>query len=101
MLESISGQAFAEWVAYASLEPFGQDWLQTGTVTAAVVNAAIDPKKHEPFEPTDFIPGYEKPAPEPEDVAAKVEAYFMALAKAPSPGPSPKSPKGTLSKNTI
>lgn len=84
MLASISGQQLAEWMAYAALEPFGQGWLQTGTITAAIVNSNLDPKKHTPFEPTDFIPGYCEPEPEPDPdaVEKKIEAYFMALAQA-------------------
>lgn len=87
MLESISGQALAEWMAYAGLEPFGQEWLQTGTVAATIVNMNRDPKKSDPVEATDFIPGFRKPDPEPVDVEAKLDAYFTALAKA---GPLPE-----------
>lgn len=70
-------------MAYCAIEPFGQEWLQSGTVAAAVVNMQRDQKKSTAVEATDFIPGYRKPMPGREVVAGKVEAYFMALAAAP------------------
>lgn len=80
MLRSIPGTLLAEWMAFFELEPWGQEWLQTGTIASMIVNMQRDPKKSEPVAPTDFIPGYRPPKPEPWEVAAKVESYFMALA---------------------
>jgi hypothetical protein len=84
MLRSIPGSLLTEWMAFAELEPFGQEWLQSGTIAAMVANTHIDLKKHDWIEPEDIIPGYRKPEPEPEPekVAAKMDRYFSALAAA-------------------
>jgi len=102
LLQSISGKQLTEWMAFFELEPFGQEWMQTGMITAMIANVNRDAKKRsEPFQPTDFIPGYRKPPEDPEAVARKIEAYFMTLANhddpqtptptpTPSPSPNPK-----------
>ena len=89
MLRGISGRLLTEWMAFFEMEPFGQEWLQAGTVAATVVNMNRDPKKSAAAKPTDFIPGYKEPEPGPDEVAAKVEAYFGALANTPIPPPFP------------
>jgi len=44
-----------EWMAYYQLEPFGESWFQTGTIAAAVANAAMF-REGDPFKPSDFMP---------------------------------------------
>lgn len=49
---------FTEWIAYYSIEPFGEEWAQAGMISSTIANAARDPKKKkEPFMPDDFMPG--------------------------------------------
>lgn len=41
MLDSISPEQFDEWMAYYLLEPWGDEWLQAGTIAAEVRNAGL------------------------------------------------------------
>jgi hypothetical protein len=48
---------FAEWMAYYTIEPFGDDWLRTASIISMIANANRDAKvKTEPFKPEDFMP---------------------------------------------
>jgi hypothetical protein len=77
MLERMSWQEFLEWQEYYGLEPFGEERadLRSGIVASVLANVNRDPKKRsKPFEPTDFMPYYEKPKPSPEQLAHKIRA---------------------------
>lgn len=41
MLDSLTPEQFDEWMAYYLLEPWGDEWLQAGTVAAEVRNAGL------------------------------------------------------------
>jgi hypothetical protein len=82
MLKSIPAHLLMEWMSFGEIEPFGREWLQTGTIAAMIANVHIDHNKHDWLKAEDFIPGYQKIDPEPEDAAAKVDNYFTALAAA-------------------
>lgn len=50
----------AEWMAYASLEPFGEERadLRSAIVCATVANASVSAAdRRRPFLPEDFLPG--------------------------------------------
>lgn len=86
MLASISGEQFSEWMAYAWLEPFGEERsdLRMGILAALIANVNRDPDKTPVFTPLDFMPKFDALPEEPpsrEEVAAKVEAIFSALAR--------------------
>lgn len=54
----ISSAEFAEWVAFAQLEPFGssREDARAGVVAALIANANRDTEKRStPFEPADFF----------------------------------------------
>ena len=54
MMEEIDSDLFGKWIAYCQIEgTFGQSWLQTGQVCAAVVNCLTTGKK---YSPEDFMP---------------------------------------------
>jgi hypothetical protein len=58
MLDRMSARELDEWMAYAAIEPFGDEWRQTGMVAAVVANGNRDARKQpQPFAPEDFIPG--------------------------------------------
>lgn len=58
---------FAEWMAYSTLEPWGEerDDLRMGIVASTIANANRG-KNTKAYSPQDFMPKFE---PEPEDVA--------------------------------
>jgi len=59
MMRQMSSRLLTEWMAYEKVEPFGQDWLQTGMVAAVIANTARDPEKQpEPYTPQTFMPDY-------------------------------------------
>ena len=41
MLDEVSPEQFDEWQAYWQIEPFGDEWLQTGTVASSAHNAGV------------------------------------------------------------
>lgn len=50
----------AEWMAYAKLEPFGEERsdLRSGIVASTIANALTD--ESESFDPQDFMPDFEE-----------------------------------------
>jgi len=61
LLARISSRELAEWMAYAQLEPFGEERadLRAGIVAATVANTARDPRKRaRPFAARDFMPRF-------------------------------------------
>lgn len=82
----MSGQQLVEWMAYAELEPFGEERadLRMATLAALIANIYRDPKqKSTPFEIEDFMPKFEKKEPiSKEDAIAAIDAMMMALVQA-------------------
>lgn len=71
-------------MAYAGLEPFGEERadLRAGIVASTVANAARDPKvQRDPFTPQEFMPKFEKEPTEqtPEQMLAIVEMLNAAF----------------------
>jgi hypothetical protein len=60
MLAEMTSTQFAEWMAYAQLEPWGEERadLRAGIVASTVANS-MRGKKGKPFKPADFIPDFE------------------------------------------
>ena len=73
MMNEMSGEQFMAWVAYAELEPFGEERadLRSGIVASVIANVNRDPKKGKAYSPSDFIPkfGAEKKVAPTTDVA--------------------------------
>jgi hypothetical protein len=102
MLASMPGRVLGEWMAYASLEPFGEGRadLRMGILAALTANVNRDPDKCEPFKAEDLMPDFaadktphlraadktphlraaEVPS-DREQVARQADAYFTALAE--------------------
>lgn len=79
MLARMSSHELTEWMAYAHLEPFGDERgdLRAGIVASTIANVNRDPKRTpEPFRPEDFMPFTEERTPDPADVAARAAALF-------------------------
>jgi hypothetical protein len=51
----MTARQFAEWVAYYGIEPFGEDWKQTGEIASLLYNAhrSSDARAS---TPADFMP---------------------------------------------
>lgn len=72
-------------MAYAGLEPFGEERadLRAGIVASVVANTARDPKvQRDPFTPQEFMPKFESKEPTeqtPEQMLAIVEMLNAAF----------------------
>ena len=83
--DNISSRELIEWMAFAQLEPFGDERadLRMGIETAALVRLWADPKKAKNITPATFMPFYEKPPTQPqtpEQLAAKFTALTSRFA---------------------
>ena len=86
--EEISSAEFGEWIAYYSIEPFGDrmDDLRAGILASVTANANRG-KDVPAFAPLDFIPWAKEPEsespkqPAPEAVAATVFGVNLAELK--------------------
>lgn len=99
----VDSAEFAEWMAYAEVEPFGpeREDQRAGIVAALIANVNRDSKKRpEPYDVEDFLPRWEtRVAPPPtEDVQLKDKLLaWAATMNADNQGDRPKSylrPKG-------
>ena len=83
MLTRMSSRELSEWMAYATLEPFGEERadLRAGIVASTVANVHRG-KGDKPIPPTDFLPKFWEEEPDdeppealpPEEIAAKLDA---------------------------
>ncbi len=85
----MDSKELTEWMAYARIEPFGQEmenW-RAAEICCVLANLYRDPKKHpEPYKIADFMPVFESRLesedPDPEQLLDKVkaiQAMFVAL----------------------
>lgn len=72
--DAMSSAEFGEWIAYYSIEPFGErmDDLRAGVVSATIANVNRG-KDTQPYKPLDFVPWAQEP-----EVKAKPSAEAMA-----------------------
>lgn len=84
---SMSSAEFGEWIAYYSIEPFGDrmEDLRAGVVASVVAN--VNRGKDTPaFAPLDFVPWAQEPAkpagPPPPEAMAAVFGVNLSEAKA-------------------
>lgn len=86
--EEISSAEFGEWIAFYSIEPFGDriEDLRAGITTSVIANANRS-KDTKPFKPLDFIPWAEpevtvKSGPPPAEAIAALFGVNLTEAKA-------------------
>ena len=61
LLDRISSAELTEWMAYFKLEPFGTEVDMLGhAITSATIANTNRAKGHKAFEPSDFMPDFEK-----------------------------------------
>lgn len=61
MLESITSVQLSEWMAYAAIEPFGEERadLRNAMLMSLIANVNRDEKKRsDPFTPAEFMPKF-------------------------------------------
>lgn len=79
----MSSAEFSEWMAYAQIEPFGEERadLRMAILATIIANANRDPKlRPEPFEVSDFMPNFEKPEMmSKEDALMAIDAAMTLL----------------------
>ena len=83
-VEEFSSRDVAEWMAYASIEPFGEERadLRAGIIASVIANVNRDPKKRAtPFTPQDFMPFVERESA-PDDMSRKLRATFAQFERA-------------------
>lgn len=64
MLGELSARQFDEWIAFYSIEPWGEERadLRAGIVASTVANVNRNAKQRsKPYSPKDFMPVYDKP----------------------------------------
>ena len=81
--ERMSSRELSEWMAYSTLEPFGEERadLRSGIVAATIANVHRDPAKSGPIAPSVFMPQFaddtdetdELPEPSVDELRAKFE----------------------------
>ena len=75
----ISAAEFAEWQAFAALEPFGEEvasW-RSGVIASVLANVNRDPKKRpQPYQPSDFMLGLRDEAAGP-DLQERIASVFI------------------------
>ncbi len=73
MLREVDSREITEWMAFYMLEPFGQEWMQAGTIAAEVYRSFTGKKR----KPQDYLPV--KP-PEQEQDGNLMATIFRAFA---------------------
>lgn len=94
----VDSREFAEWMAYADVEPFGpeREDYRAGVIAALTANVNRDPKqRQQPYDVEDFFPRYghkeAPPAEVTEDaLSSKLTAWALAMA-GDGKGERPKS----------
>jgi len=64
-VEALDSREFAEWMAYYSLEPWGEERadLRAGIIASTIANRHRDPKREkEAYKPQDFMPLLQRPS---------------------------------------
>ncbi len=87
-MREITSAEFAEWMAYATIEPFGpiREDERAGIVAAIIANVNRDSSTHpEPFTVDEFLPRYEGPDPKPstldeDKLKRKLETWATSMA---------------------
>lgn len=84
----MSARRFAEWQAYAQLEPFGPPaaFWQAAMIASIMANVNRDPKKQaKAYQPEDFMPKamtQQEPGEiDPEQAGRAIASRFQALAE--------------------
>lgn len=75
-----------EWRIFDQLEPFSdrRAVLLTGHHMALLANINRDPKKGQPYQPWQMLPGFlEKPKPSPEQLVAQISQIFGRVVTEP------------------
>jgi len=78
--EQISSREFAEWIAYSTIEPFGEERadLRAGIIASVIANVNRG-KGHAPYKPRDFMPTFgESRRQSAQEIIARLKAFAAA-----------------------
>jgi hypothetical protein len=80
LLERLTSKQFGEWVAFYSIDPFGD---QRGDLQAAIVAATVSNrlrnKTEKPAQPIDFMPFYREPEQKPEQIKNTLRSILSSF----------------------
>lgn len=85
LLAELSTHEFDEWLAFYSIEPWGEARadVRAGIVASTIANVNRNPKyRRKPYSPQDFMPVYDKPpkpAPTTDDMLRIAEVLNKAF----------------------
>lgn len=76
----MSSAEFTEWMAYAQIEPFGEQatQYQLAQIAAAIYNVNRDPRKTRPIKAEEFMVTYKRDEHEQDNEPASVFARLKA-----------------------
>lgn len=86
MLDRISIELFYEWMAYAELEPFGEERADLRSAIVATVMANAWAGKGKKYKPADFMPKFPTAANMKQQSGKQIEAILRAQLGAPPHG---------------
>lgn len=78
MLSEMTSEQLSEWMAYYTLEPWGEERadLRMGILASVDANIHKSTKRKKPYKPEDFMPTFEEPD------EAEMQARMLAKARA-------------------
>ena len=85
LLDRMSMDELAEWMAYYEIEPFGESWKQTAYICSMVGNAAGGKKGGRPFQPDEFLPAKSRPRHRRMSGDEILSVFRLMAAKQPCP----------------
>ncbi len=82
LLAKMDAREFAEWIAYARIEPFGEEVAdhRAGTIASMIANVNRGPRT-DAYDALAFIPWRERP--KPADLSEKIKRVFHELGHGP------------------
>jgi len=85
LLGRMSSSEMSEWIAYAQIEPFGEERadLRAAIIASTVANTARQ-RGSRAFKPEDFMPQFGgRKAPDEQELKSKVDTAFRKLSGRP------------------
>ena len=80
----LTSRQLTDWIAYFSLEPWGEmrDDLRSGIIASTIANVHRDSRKHpQPYTARDFMAFVERESLDPDALSKKIRASFKGISK--------------------
>lgn len=87
LLNELSSQQLAEWLAFFQLEPWGEERadLRAGIVASTIANVNRPAKRKKAFEPKEFMPQFGVEPDDAELAALRLMAQMRAALRSGAP----------------